>query len=127
VLRLMALFLVFVLMWNTFVFRFGLLGVLCSRFKGLFILTPFSFFLTMGFRVAKVVHTLLLLLACSLPAGSALEHPSHACSPLRSVPLSCFSTLQIQTIQHTDILDLWEKDWYRGFYVVHNLGQSLAH
>ena len=50
VIRLFSVFTVFLLMSGTFVFRYGLLGVLCQRFKWFFALTGLSFIFMLAAR-----------------------------------------------------------------------------
>mgnify|MGYP003767776473 CR=1 FL=1 len=103
VVRLMALLMQFLLMWNTFVFRFGLLGVIWNQFKWLFITTFLSFFVTIPFRIVRIVRR------------------------LRGFSLLCsygfFVHLQVKILQDRDVLDIWEDGAYRAFFVIHNLSK----
>ena len=58
VLRLVSMFVVFMLMSGTFVFRYGLLGVLLNRFKTLLIIMPVAFLVTTAYRVYRLVLVL---------------------------------------------------------------------
>eukprot|EP00823_Brevimastigomonas_motovehiculus_P001046 TRINITY_DN1153_c0_g1_i1.p1 TRINITY_DN1153_c0_g1~~TRINITY_DN1153_c0_g1_i1.p1 ORF type:complete len:164 (-),score=13.21 TRINITY_DN1153_c0_g1_i1:226-717(-) len=44
-----------IMLARTFLFRFGLLGSLCSRFKLTFLVLPLSLVLTLAFRLIRVV------------------------------------------------------------------------
>lgn len=56
--RLLMMFSMFTLMWSTFLVRHGLIGFLCSRFKWVFIITPVSFCVTIGFHVQQLIKAL---------------------------------------------------------------------
>ena len=56
--RLVSFFQLFLVLSGTFVFRYGLLGVLFSRFKYTFVMAIIGFFVTVGFRVLRVIHIL---------------------------------------------------------------------
>lgn len=45
---------IIMLMWCTFLFDYGLLGLLCSRFQPIFIVWPVYFSLTIAFRVYRI-------------------------------------------------------------------------
>lgn len=55
VVRIVSLFIMFLFMWNTFVFKYGLLGALCQRFKFLVAFFPFSFVFLVAIRVMRAV------------------------------------------------------------------------
>jgi len=71
--RLALFFVVFLFMSSTFVFRYGLLGVLCQRFKAIFIITPLSFALTAGFRGFRVVCVCVCVCECECESESESE------------------------------------------------------
>jgi hypothetical protein len=54
VLRIMTVFVMFLMMWNTFVFKYGLLGAICSKFKTFFVIAPVSFLLMLAFRGVRI-------------------------------------------------------------------------
>lgn len=56
VIRIMSLFTMFLFMWNTFVFKYGLLGALCARFKFLVTFFPVSFIFLVVLRVMRAVR-----------------------------------------------------------------------
>ena len=56
VLRIVTLFIMFLFMWETFVFKYGLLGALCQRFKLLFALFPISFIFLAAVRIMRGVR-----------------------------------------------------------------------
>lgn len=56
VMRILALFTMFLFMWETFVFKYGLLGALCQRFKLMFIIWPISFALLLAVRIYRGVR-----------------------------------------------------------------------
>lgn len=53
VVRIMSLFIMLLFMWNTFVFKYGLLGALCKRFKLLFVMFPLSFVFLVAVRIYR--------------------------------------------------------------------------
>lgn len=53
--RILTLFVVFLFMWNTFVFKYGLLGALCQRFKLLFLIYPVAFVFLVAVRIYRGV------------------------------------------------------------------------
>ena len=55
VVRIVSLFVMFLFMWNTFVFKYGLLGALCQRFKFLVAFFPVSFVFLVAIRVMRAV------------------------------------------------------------------------
>lgn len=55
IVRLCSLFLVFMFMWRTFVFRYGLLGQLFKRFRLLFIVLPVSLAFTLAIRISRII------------------------------------------------------------------------
>ena len=59
---LFTLFAILTLMWNTFLFNFGLLTVLCSRFQPVFLILPVYFALTLAFRLYRATLTTPLLM-----------------------------------------------------------------
>ncbi len=54
VLRLCSIFTLFMFMWQTFVFRYGLIGVLCKKFKLLFLVLPTSLAFTLAIRIIRI-------------------------------------------------------------------------
>jgi hypothetical protein len=54
--QVISLLAILVLMWRTFLFRFGLLGALCTRFQPIFIVLPLYFLFTIAFRWYRLVH-----------------------------------------------------------------------
>lgn len=58
ILRLVTMFVVFLQMSGTFVFRYGLLGVLLRRFRTLLLLMPAAFVVCVAFRVYRLVLVL---------------------------------------------------------------------
>jgi len=55
VVRICALFVIFLFMWQTLVFQYGLLGILCNQFQGFFLITFLSLIFLIAFRAARVV------------------------------------------------------------------------
>ncbi len=55
ILRTLQLFVLLLLLWDTFLFRYGLVGALCGKFYLIFIVWTVSFFLTAGLRAWRVV------------------------------------------------------------------------
>jgi len=53
--RIVAMFIIMAAMWNTFVFKYGLLGALCQRFKFLLAAFPLSFVFLVAIRVMRAV------------------------------------------------------------------------
>jgi uncharacterized membrane protein len=58
VMRIVSLFVMFLFMWETFVFKYGLLGALCQRFKLLFIIFPISFIFLVAVRIFRGVSSM---------------------------------------------------------------------
>lgn len=57
VLRLALLFTLVLLMWDTFVFKYGLLGMLCRQFRAVFLLGLVSFIFLAAVRGVKIAAT----------------------------------------------------------------------
>jgi uncharacterized membrane protein len=55
VVRILSLFVMLAAMWNTFVFKYGLLGALCQRFKFLLLFFPVSFIFLAVVRIMRAV------------------------------------------------------------------------
>lgn len=53
-LRIFSIFLTIFLLWNTFVFRYGLLEMLVTRFKWILILNPLSLIFMLALRIQTV-------------------------------------------------------------------------
>jgi len=58
ILRLTLMFMVVLLMWDTFIFKYGLLNVLCRQFRWLFITAPLSFIFFLAVRGMKLTATI---------------------------------------------------------------------
>ena len=56
VFQVIGLLCVLILMWRTFLFRFGLLGTLCTRFQPIFVVLPIYFIFTIAFRWYRLVR-----------------------------------------------------------------------
>jgi hypothetical protein len=54
--QVIGLLCVLILMWRTFLFRFGLLGTLCTRFQPIFVVLPVYFIFTIAFRWYRLVR-----------------------------------------------------------------------
>ena len=57
-LRISLIFMLLVLLWGTYLFKYGLFGLLCSEFRGVLIATPLSFAFMAALRVLKLVATI---------------------------------------------------------------------
>jgi len=57
VLRLAMIFMIIVFLWNTFYFKYGLMSILCSRFKILSVTVPLSFIFMIALRALKISAT----------------------------------------------------------------------
>jgi hypothetical protein len=55
IIRLCSLFLLFIFMSSTFVFKYGLLGVLCARFRLVFLSFLISLAFTLSLRVSRIL------------------------------------------------------------------------
>ena len=53
---LVCLLAILMLMWHTFLFSYGLLGLLCTRFQPLFAVVPLYFIITLAFRTYRLAH-----------------------------------------------------------------------
>lgn len=136
ILRIMSLFVMLLFMWDTFVFRYGLLGVLCRRFKLLFIIFPISFVFLVAVRIMRgVTHTnthtqgtageerdrweervtVRACRACDLVGRTILTACS--CLSVRCRRLVC----QSQVFNDDDTITIWASNNYHGLYIVHNL------
>ena len=69
--RILTLFVVFLFMWNTFVFKYGLLGALCQRFKLLFLIYPIAFVFLVAVRIYRGV---------SASSGARVQCRREACT-----------------------------------------------
>jgi hypothetical protein len=58
VVRTCTAFIMFLMMWNTFFFKYGLLGVIFKKFSPFFIVTPVAFFFTLSFRAVRLTKVI---------------------------------------------------------------------
>ncbi len=70
VVRILSLFTMLAAMWNTFVFKYGLLGALFKRFKFLLAAFPLSFIFLVALRVMRAV-------------SECMQQPSEYSEPVR--------------------------------------------
>jgi hypothetical protein len=55
IIRFCSIFLIFIYMSSTFVFKYGLLGILCNKFRVLFICFPMCLSFTLAIRISRIM------------------------------------------------------------------------
>lgn len=139
VLRIVMLFILILLMWDTFVFKQGLLGVLCRQFKGNeqacgvrrleqacgvrrlaveLMWGELSFF-------EEPFHFMFVPLCCC--RFCLLDAGVFICSPISFVLMLVLRAMKLSaTASKTLLLDQWSTPSYQALYFLHNISNVLS-